>query len=184
MASRLRFGFKAEANWWSRELRREQGIAPAAPMPIQALSDHLGIDLMRLTDLEAAASTACAHFRTELGQREFSAVTLTVSGRRTILFNDSNDPWRQSSDIAHEIAHAVLQHPVPALFQADGRRNHNPAHEEEAAWLGPALLISDEAAVFIFSQGLSVNDAAKMYGCSREVVQMRINVSGARKRVA
>lgn len=182
--ARLRFGFKAEANWWSRELRREQGIPPEAPMSIHALSDHLDIDLMRLTDLKAAAPAACAHFRTELGRREFSAVTLMVGGRRTILFNDSSDRSRQSSDIAHEIAHAVLQHPVPALFQADGRRNHNPAHEEEAAWLGPALLISDEAAVFIFIQGLSLNDAATIYGCSREVVQMRINVSGARKRVA
>lgn len=184
MGLQLRHGFKAEANWWSRELRREQGLSPASPMCPRRLSEHLAIPLMPLSDLRVHAPEAYAYLVSAAGQREFSGVTLNWHGERWIVYNDAHDPGRQASDIAHEVAHAVLQHPVPQLFDEVGRRNHNKVHEDEASWLGPALLISDEAAVFIVANRMSVDAAAELYGTSREIVQMRVNVSGARKRVA
>lgn len=179
----LRHGFKAEANAWARDLRREMNLPAQGPICPRRLCEHLELPLLELSKLEANPSDL-AYFLTGDGRKTFSAVTLNVEGERWIIHNDAHDDGRQASNIAHEIAHALLKHPVPALFGEDGKRPHNEIDEEEAKWLGPALLISDEAALFIASSGMSVSQAAAFYGTSKEVVQMRINVSAARRRVA
>lgn len=184
MAGQLRHGFKAEANRWSRELRLEQGLLPESPMCPRKLCSHLELPLKKLSEFEAAAPAAVAYLVSDQGQKEFSGVTIQVSGRRWIIYNDAHDEGRQASDIAHEVAHALLQHSVPMLFGEDGRRNHDQGHEDEANWLGPALLVSDEAAVAVVASGMSIGAAAELYGTSPEVMRMRINVSGARKRAA
>lgn len=86
--------------------------------------------------------------------------------------------------MAHEIAHAILGHEPHPLADPSGKRSFNLEQEDEANWLGPALLISDEAAIFIAENGLDLNEASNFFAVSREIVQMRLNVSGARKRVA
>jgi hypothetical protein len=70
------------------------------------------------------------------------------------------------------------------MFQCDGSRYYDPTLEEEANWLGPALLISDEAAVYIVRQRMSLHDASNFYGVSEKLLTMRLNVSGALLRVA
>ena len=184
MALQLRHGFKAEANWWARELRREQDLLPQSPMCPWKLCEHLHLSLTKLSEFTAVEPDAVAYLVSAAGQKEFSGVTIQDGSQRWIIYNDAHDAGRQASDIAHEVAHALLQHPVPELFGPDGKRNHDKEHEDEANWLGPALLISDEAAVAIVARGMSITDAAELYGTSPEVMRMRINVSGARKRVA
>ncbi|TCQ12919.1 ImmA/IrrE family metallo-endopeptidase [Rhizobium sp. PP-CC-3G-465] len=179
----LRHGFKSESNAWSRELRAELGLAPHEALCVRRLCEHLDITLLELSKVQADPGYL-AYFLLGAGRRFFSAVTLEIFGIRWIVHNDAHDEGRQSSNIAHEIAHAVLHHAVPSLYAADGQRSHNKADEEEANWLGPALLISDEVSLFIASSGMSLAESASIYGCSKEVVQMRLNVCGARRRVA
>ena len=47
-----------------------------------------------------------------------------------------------------------------------------------------ALLISDEAALAIVRAGLSLDDAGGRYGVGKRMVSFRLNVTGARIRVA
>ncbi len=54
--------------------------------------------------------------------------------------------------------------------------------EDHANWLGPAILISDEAALHILRSALSTETACAQYGVSAAVLRMRINASGARIR--
>ena len=49
--------------------------------------------------------------------------------------------------------------------------------------MGPALLISEEAALHIVRTGIMMHEAIKAYGVSEDVITMRINVTGARRRV-
>lgn len=182
MAVQYRRGFKTEANWWARELRREQGLSAESPMCPWKLCGHLDIPVTALSDFAQAEPEGVALLMSQDGQREFSAVTWGLGQERFIIYNDAHDAGRQAANIAHEVAHALLRHPVPALFGADGKRNHDKAQEAEANWLGPALLISEEAAVSIVARRLSISNAADLYGTSQQLVQMRINVSGAQKR--
>jgi hypothetical protein len=92
-------------------------------------------------------------------------------------------PKRQAANIAHELAHGLLLHRPAPLFTSAGVRHYNAEQEEEASWLGPALLISDEAALHIVERKMAIEVASDRYGASSQVIQMRMNVSGATRRV-
>jgi Zn-dependent peptidase ImmA (M78 family) len=102
-----------------------------------------------------------------------------------IIHNDAHDRKRQAANIAHELAHALLIHPLQPLLNAQGERDQSESLkliEEEASWLGPALLISEEAALNIARRGISIRDASERYGASEDVIRMRLNVTAAHKR--
>jgi len=146
--SPLRRGFKTEANKLAREIRQELRLKLADPLDPRALARDLDIPLVPLSVLKKDAPDVVRHFsRQERGA--FSAMTMFYRTRRVILYNDSHSPGRQASDIAHELSHALLQHPPEIAIDHRGRRNWNQDLEDEATWLAGALLISDEAAIEI-----------------------------------
>jgi len=67
-------------------------------------------------------------------------------------------------------------------FNDYGCRNFNNEIEEEANWLGPALLVSEEAAMYIVKQRMNESTAAQWYGCTTSVIRFRLNMTGAFKR--
>ena len=44
--------------------------------------------------------------------------------------------------------------------------------EEEAKWLGPSLLVPNEAALYILESNMPLADAAQFYGVSQMLVKM------------
>ena len=99
-----------------------------------------------------------------------------------IVHNTSLSKKRQAADLAHEIAHILLRHEPKTIHWKDGQRHYDAESEEEAKWLGPALLISEEAALKIVRSNMSLPVASNMYQVSEQLVQMRINVTGAKRR--
>lgn len=71
---------------------------------------------------------------------------------------------------------------MPALDHR-GCRNWDPELEEEADWLAGVLLVTEDAALAIVRNGLSLEDAATRYSVSKQMVQFRVNMTGARRRV-
>jgi hypothetical protein len=53
----------------------------------------------------------------------------------------------------------------------------------EANWLGPALLISEEAAIYIVERRLTMSQAVVLFGVSSDLITMTLSVTGARRRV-
>lgn len=179
----MRRGFKSEANAIARELRAELGLAATAPLDAFALAQFLEIPLVPLSSLHQDAPEA-VKMLSGSEAAAFSAATIFSDCHRMIVYNDAHAPGRQSSDLAHELAHALLHHPPKPAFGPDGERNWNSELEAEADWLAGALLISDEAAIGIVQRGLSLGDAAREYSTSALMVKFRLNVTGARIRVA
>ena len=64
-----------------------------------------------------------------------------------------------------------------------GCRHWDQEMEDEADWLSSVLLVPEEAALFIVRRGWSIAEAATKYGVSGEMIQWRVNATGARKRV-
>lgn len=180
----LRRGFKAEANWYASSLRKELDIAPHLPLCPWRLAKHLEIPVFKLSDYAAVAPEAVTYLQTIKGQKDFSAITLADGQERFIVHNDAHDKKRQAADISHELAHGLLLHPPAKILDPSGTRNYDKAMEEEANWLGPALLVSDEAAMHIAALGLTLAKASDVYGASEPLIRMRLNVSGAYQRVA
>jgi len=125
-----------------------------------------------------------AHYFLSTNRSEFSAVTVFRGIERTILHNDSHSLGRQASNLAHELSHALLLHPSTPPIDSRGCRDWDPVLEEEAEWLAGSLLISDEAALHIVRTEMSLDEAQAHYGVSKKMLQFRLNVTGARVRVA
>lgn len=179
----LRRGFKAEANGFSRDLREEMSVKPHEKLCPWALAEHLEIPIFGISPLNNYIPDVIGYFRGDQGRKILSAVTLFRGMRRTIIHNDAHDPKRQAANIAHELAHALLLHPAKPPFDENGERHYSSELEEEANWLGPALLLSEEAALWIARNGWSIAEASQLYGVSEDLVRMRLNLCGAYKRI-
>jgi hypothetical protein len=174
----LRRGFKTEANGHAVSLRRELELDVHAPLCPWKLAGYLEIPIVTLSSV-AEYEPAAAKYLMGRGKQYFSAVTIFVGkyGRRRVVFhNDKHAPCRQAANLAHELAHAILCHPPTPPFE------HDPVAEEEASWMGPTLLVSNEAALHIVTTKLTGPQAQQMYNISPDLLQMRLNVSGARIR--
>lgn len=179
----LRRGFKSEANAYARDLRAELGLAAHSPLCQWRLNEYLGYRVLPLSSYVDDLGNKALHFTTPRGQKEFSAVTIYTEDGPLIIHNDWHNPKRQAANLAHEAAHGLLHHKPSALFDGS-KRAYDAAMEEEANWLGPALLISDEAALLIANRQYSLEQASELYHASIELVRFRLNVCGAFRRAA
>lgn len=180
---KYRRGFKKETNAYSRKFRAELGLKPHAPLCPWKLAEYLAIPVAPLSNFKNQIPEPI-YYLMKCDQECFSAVTVFDGRRRMIVHNDAHHPHRQASNITHELSHAILLHPPTEPFSEHGCRNFNKDIEDEANWLGPALLISEEAALHIVKNEMSIDEASKFYSVSEKVILMRINVTGARKRIA
>jgi Zn-dependent peptidase ImmA (M78 family) len=180
---KLRKGFKSEANAYAREFRQELGLQLSDPLCAWTLAEHLAIPLMKLSELKNKIPEQHFHYVTKQEQAIFSAITIFKGHRRLIIHNDAHHPRRQASNIAHELSHAILGHPPTAPLNEYGCRHFQKEIEDEANWLASSLLISEEAALHIVKTNMSISEAVRIYKVSHALILMRINVTGARKRI-
>jgi Zn-dependent peptidase ImmA (M78 family) len=178
----LRRGFKAEANARAKEIRAELGLNATDKVDVWQLAALLEIPIVPLTELRSVVPDAVHQF-TVVDQSAFSAATVFCGSKRIILYNDVHAKVRQASDIAHEISHALLGHdPQPALDEL-GCRQWDAECELEADWLAGVLLVPEEATLASARAGLSDSEAARRYGVSLPMMQFRMNMTAARRRV-
>ncbi len=180
----LRRGFKTEANIYAREVRTELGLAADAPLCPFKTADHIAVTVHKLSSFSSALPQHTAFLGRKSNSIGFSAMTACFGLERAIIYNDYLPPTRSRADIMHEISHMMLMHPPHRLRADTGGRHYDSELEEEANWLGPALLVSEEAALAIAQQGVTISQAARAYGVSPSLMQMRLNVTGAVRRVA
>ena len=178
----LRRGFKTEANQTADEVRAELGLGPLDRLDPRRLADALEIPVFDLTTV-ADADPAILHF-VDIEPGAFSAVTVFAGRRRGIVHNDTHSPERQNSNLAHELAHGLLLHPPTPAFGDTGCRNWDEDIEDEANWLGGVLLVTEAATLDIARKKLPIRVAAEDYVVSEQMLQWRMNMTGAYRRIA
>ncbi|WP_053202668.1 ImmA/IrrE family metallo-endopeptidase [Jiangella muralis] len=185
----LRRGFKSEAEALAEEMRAELDLGNTKRLDPQILADHLEIPVWTLTDVSGRSSgsedgrsvkEAILELQSQSSDA-FSAMTVFRGPERVIVHNDRHDTGRQASNITHELAHGLLLHPASAAIDDRGCRNWAGDVEDEASYLGGALLIPGKGARWIARVGMSVAEAASRFGCSADMVRWRLNVSGAQR---
>ena len=177
----LRRGFKAEANRYALVFRSKLNVPADGPLCPWRLAQHLSIPVIDLSEF-AKGNSRVAYFLSPKGLWEFSGGTFSLEQKRLIVINDGHSKKRQASDLSHELSHCILEHAPESKITELSFRKYNKALEEEANWLGPALLISVEAALSIARRGLSIVQASEDYSVTEQIVQMRLNLTGALKR--
>lgn len=182
MTGPLRWGFKKEAEEIAEEVRCELALAPTAPLDPRRFAAYLEIPLWELGTLREVCPNAVKQF-TQIDQGAFSAATVFHGRSRVIVHNESHSSGRQASNLAHELAHALLQHPPTPALNDLGCREWDRTLEDEAAWLGAALLIPARAALGIARKELDDQTAADLFGVSIQMVRFRMNTTAARRRI-
>lgn len=182
-----RRGFQAEAESIAEEVRHDLGIGNIRALDPWTLAKDLDIEAWSLARLdEERGHDVELHEALDVlyaeEQSSLSAVTVfDFTGRRLIIYNESHSRERQVSDLCHELAHSLLLHaPTPALDHLGGRL-WDAAMEQEAAYLGGALLIPGKGARYAAKSGLSVERTALKFRCSPEMAEWRLRMSGAKR---
>ncbi|SON54239.1 hypothetical protein HDIA_0698 [Hartmannibacter diazotrophicus] len=178
MTKKFRHGFKSESEYYALTFRDEMSLAPYAPLDAKALAKNLEIPVIPLSTHSGVPQEIKTFWRTN-GKDTFSGVTINDGAYKEIIYNDFHHPRRQNSDIAHELAHIVLGHPLTAPIKANGERDYDPTIEEEAKWLGAAILLPKKALIYIILNALPIETVQTEYNVSESLFQFRVQVTDA-----
>ena len=174
----LRRGFKSEAERIARSVRADLGMRPTQSVTPEMLADLLDIEIRsgdeliprkRFVELESIQPGA------------FSACTLRPSPDRVVVvYNPISGESRRRSDLAHELAHTLLDHELSRIEKLGDVTflSCDPAQEEEAAWLSGCLLLPRALLLAEVSRGSSTEDIALECGVSETMARYRLNVTG------
>jgi hypothetical protein len=169
----FRHGFKAEAKRIAARVRDKVGLTPICPIDPVEVCARFDIRLLKLSEVEPDSP-----FLHGENRKFFSAVTVPRGGRTAILHNDKHHEHRQRSNICHELAHCFLGHGFTPPLTIDGERTHDRGIEAEADFLAGVLLLTDEGAMHVLRRRLT-DEAQHLYGVSEQMLQLRLNMSGA-----
>ena len=174
----LRRGFKSEAERIARRVRVDLGLNAADSVAPELIAELLGIEVragdellprQRFQELEDIQPDA------------FSACTLRPSLDRVVVVHNPLSPkTRQKSDVAHELAHMLLDHELSRVQRLGDITflSCDPVQEEEAAWLSGCLLLPRALLLADVSRGAGAEEIARKHGVSERMAQYRLDVTG------
>lgn len=169
----LKRGFKSKAERMALDIREKVGVPTTGRFCPVAACKHFEISLLKMTELPCDVSLLSGN-----DNDLFSAMSVPCGLSMAIVHNDTHHVWRQNSNIAHELAHCFLGHESCSIINDNGTRNYDSEKEAEASYLGGALLLPKETALYILKNGLQ-SQAKSLYGVSTPMLTYRLRVSGA-----
>ena len=111
----------------------------------------------------------------------WSAMTLQVDGKFTIVINPSHAITRQRSNLMHELGHIELRHsPAHVEVSQSGLlllSDYSYEQEQEADWFGAALLLPREGLVRLRAALKPPAEIATHYGVSEALCQWRLRTT-------
>lgn len=180
-------GFQSDAENIAEEVRAEMGLSVFARLDPHDLAKHLDVLVYPLSELPqlvnlSERSLIGSAIQTLFDQgAAFSAVTIFVGLQRVIVHNDAHGVERQASNVCHELAHGLLLHPPAPALTEHGLRDFDTTIEDEAAYLGAALLIPGKAARGSVTRHMTIEQVAEQFGTSVEPARWRINTTARGK---
>lgn len=179
----LRRGFKAEAEREAARVRKDLGLASHDRLDPRDLASHLGVSIVDAGDLVDIAELEELE---RLQAFAFSAATFEIGGRKIIVVSPLRNTGRQNSDIAHELAHVMLEHDLSEVREVDGMpfRTCEPDEEEEATAFGGTLLLPRPLLLSAARRRASIEQIAHQYDVTVEMARFRYNTTGVAKQAA
>lgn len=176
-------GFKSQAERISEELRAKANAPLSKPLNLAAVAEQLGVRVISATDLVPLERLQEIE---RIQTFAFSACTFEINEQHVIVYNPIMSAGRQASDIAHELAHIVLEHDLAEIQYLDGIpfRTCQPGQEEEATALGGTLLLPRKLLLQLARRDATIEQVAKRFGVTRNMAQFRWNTTGVERQVA
>ena len=174
----LRRGFKSEAERLVQEFRADLGLSRLEPTDLDGLAELLGVEVIAG---DALIPQSRFEALDEIQADSFSACTFRPSpGRVVVVFNPLSATTRQKSDIAHELAHVLLNHDLSRIEKLGGITflSCDPIQEEEAAWLSGSLLLPRDLLTVEVRNELDAEQIAQKHRVSVQMARFRLNATG------
>jgi hypothetical protein len=176
-------GFKANAEREALRLRSEMGLGKADPLDMFDLAEHLGVTVVSADDLIERERLEELE---RLQAYSFSAATFDIHGRSIIVTNPLRQSGRLASDVAHELAHLLLEHDLTELRAIDGHafRTCRPDEEEQATTFGGTLLLPRPLLQRAALRREGLEEIATGAGVTVDMARFRYNTTGVAKQMA
>jgi Zn-dependent peptidase ImmA (M78 family) len=117
----------------------------------------------------------------EIGGSHWSAGTLIVNGKATVILNPTHDPVRQKATLAEELAHIIMGHPPSRIDPTTGLRTYDGDVESEAYGVGGAMLMPYGQLFPLCKHAVPLTQIAARFALSIAFTNYRINRAGLRK---
>lgn len=173
-------GFKANAEREALRVRRELGLADTDRLDVRRLAEHQDIKIV-------SAERLVARDRLEEIERlqafAFSAATFQIGDRCFIVTSPLRTENRQASDIAHELAHKMLDHKLAEIRDLNGVpfRTCQPDEEEQATAFGGTLMLPRPLLLSAARRSMGPAEIAAAYGVTEDMARFRYNTTGVAK---
>lgn len=179
---KFRRGFKTEAERIAAQCRCYLGLKDFQPLSAFALAKHLNLEVITPNDIPGLGSDPLSALLNGQGASHWSAVTIGRDKPELIIYNSSHSSSRTESNIMHETAHVLLEHPMCEIDTALGipLRKYDALQEMEAEWLGACLQLPTPALkkYYVFGSH-TIEQISTLFNASLQMVRYRIGVSGA-----
>ncbi len=116
----------------------------------------------------------------------FSACTFTIAGKHTIIYNPLASDGRTQSDLAHEIAHLLLEHELKTVQSLGSLHFYScdPDEEQEANWLAGCLLLPRTLLLRAAKQNMDAAAIAQTYAVSEQMANYRLRATGVLRQIS
>jgi Zn-dependent peptidase ImmA (M78 family) len=176
----VRHGFKAQSERSAALARTALGLGLNAPLDPWEYAKHLNV---RVLDFETLSLPKQAKSQLTIHDPDsWSAMTLQIDGKFSIVLHPRHPLTRQRSDLMHELAHIELRHsPVRVEVSESGLlllSDYSDEQEQEADWFGAALLLPREGLVRLRATRKSPAEIAAYYGVSEALCLWRLRTTG------
>ena len=177
----MRRGFKSWSENASSEYRSHLGLDVGDRLEPRDLARHLGV-LVRTPHELPGLSRQSIRQLTQVDPESWSAVTVAAGGRNLVILNSAHAQTRQQNSLAHELAHVILNHrPATTSVSEEGilfRDRYDTEQEEEADWLGGALLLPRRGLQSVYRRTTSSEEIGHIFGVSTKLVDWRLRMTG------
>ncbi len=184
--SALERGFKSWCERLAEGIRRDLELAPHDPLQPDALAAYLDVRLLHPEQIPGI-SPAVLRQLLENDPWGWSAVTQVVAGAVTVIYNPRHSAGRRSSNIAHELAHVLLEHDASRIILSPNgqvaMRSFDAKQEDEAGWLSGCLLLPRVGLLRAFRAGRSIESIAASFGVTEALVAYRSRITGVEAQV-
>ena len=180
-------GFKSRSEKISARYRANLKISLEEALPVRELASMLDVIIWAPSDVHGLTPKHIKQL-TNIGRDEWSAVTIEEGASKLIIINPTHSEARLANDIAHELAHLILNHEKSHLEISESGelwlKAYETDQEEEADWLAASLLLPRDGLLPVYKRLRDVSKVAKVFGVSKDLAQMRINRTGIKKQLS
>lgn len=182
----MRRGFKAESERIAASVRAELGLTEIDVLDPWKMAMHLGVLVRGADELDLAPGHVDQLMVND--PDSWSGMTLSEQNMKLIVLNPIHSRARQCATLMHELAHIMLDHaPASAVASTSGLvllSDYSDDQENEADWLGAALLLPAAALLHHRGAGKSAAQIAQMYGVSLDLCNWRCRMTGVERRLS